>query len=193
MWHDMWINHSANQSVIHSCSIEAISHIIVKTLKTKIKMILRNVQWQLYWIQLPLHNTMYCICIWSFYISLCGVCEHRSYNSKLYDVYRMPVEVMRVGMVCAAQYIHSSSSDWHRCVITGFSDGFVQVCTFIDTLMYCSSLSHCCCLQGWQVSAKGGLNQGLNRSDRNRFLPVSANVNFQLTYSECVYIHILKI
>ena len=39
----------------------------------------------------------------------------------------MHVEVMRVGMVCAAQYIDSSSSDWHRCVIVGFSDGFVQV------------------------------------------------------------------
>jgi len=44
-----------------------------------------------------------------------------------HDVYRMPIEVMRVGMVCAAQYIHSSSSDWHRCVIMGFSDSFVQV------------------------------------------------------------------
>ena len=48
-------------------------------------------------------------------------------------------------------------------------------------------------VQGWQVSAEGGLNHGLNRSSRNRFLPVSANVNFQLSYSECAYIHILKI
>ena len=39
----------------------------------------------------------------------------------------MPFEVMRIGMVCAAQYIQASSSDWHRCIITGFSDGFVQV------------------------------------------------------------------
>jgi len=62
----------------------------------------------------------------------------RNYNHKSYDVYRMPVEVMRVGMVCAAQYIHLSSSDWHRCVITGFSDGFVQVptcCLSITTLL----------------------------------------------------------
>jgi len=35
--------------------------------------------------------------------------------------------------------------------------------------------------QGWQVSAEGGLNRGLNRSGRNRFLPVSANGNFQLS------------
>jgi len=54
----------------------------------------------------------------------------RKYTSKSHDVYRMPVEVMRVGMVCAAQYIESSSSDWHRCVIIGFSDGFVQVGLF---------------------------------------------------------------
>ena len=51
----------------------------------------------------------------------------RHYSLRSYDVYQMPPEVMRVGMACAAQYIHSSSCDWHRCVITGFSDGFVQV------------------------------------------------------------------
>jgi len=51
----------------------------------------------------------------------------RKYSGMTHDVYRMPIEVMRVGMVCAAQYIHSSSSDWHRCVIMGFSDSFVQV------------------------------------------------------------------
>ena len=51
----------------------------------------------------------------------------RNYSCKSHDVYRMPAEVMRIGMVCAAQYIESSSSDWHRCVIVGFSDGFVQV------------------------------------------------------------------
>ena len=34
--------------------------------------------------------------------------------------------------------------------------------------------------QGWQVSAEGGLNRGLNLSGRNRFLPVSANVNFDV-------------
>jgi len=57
------------------------------------------------------------------------VCVCRKYMHRSFDAYRMPVEVMRVGMVCAAQYIQSSStdSDWHRCVITGFSDGFVQV------------------------------------------------------------------
>jgi len=58
-------------------------------------------------------------------ITMCGF--RRKYSSKSLDVYHMPVEVMRVGMVCAAQYIHSSSSDWHRCIITGFSDGFVEV------------------------------------------------------------------
>ena len=51
----------------------------------------------------------------------------RNYSSRSHDVYRMPVEAMRIGMVCAAQYIHLSSSDWHRCVILGYSDGFVQV------------------------------------------------------------------
>jgi len=66
----------------------------------------------------------------SVYSCTC-ICEHREYNRKLYDVYRMPVEAMRIGMVCAAQYIHSSSSDWHRCVITGFSEGFVQVPSLI--------------------------------------------------------------
>jgi len=35
-------------------------------------------------------------------------------------------------------------------------------------------------MQGWQVSAEGGLNRGLNRSGRNRFLPVSANVSFDV-------------
>ena len=51
-------------------------------------------------------------------------------------MYRMPVEVMRVGMICAAQYIHLSSSDWHRCLITGFSDGFVQVRRYLLFISY---------------------------------------------------------
>ena len=68
------------------------------------------------------------IIMWIFY---------RKYSHRSYDIYHMPLEVMRVGMACAAQYIHSSTSDWHRCVITGFSTGFVQV-DLVFSLVNCS-------------------------------------------------------
>jgi len=57
----------------------------------------------------------------------------------------------------------------------------VEKLGFVDMLL--THVTH----HGWQVSAKSGLNHGLNRSGRNRFLPVSAKVTLLLLKNYTIF------
>ena len=69
-------------------------------------------------------------------------------------------------------------------LVAGWLHNLSLYCVIAQFCLQCIVLLHLLLsfmsAQGWQVSAEGGLNRGLNRSGRNRFLPVSANVNFDV-------------
>ena len=62
----------------------------------------------------------------------------REYHNRALDCYKVPSAMLQTGLVCAGLYA-DSRTDWHRCIVTGFQEQFVEV------ILICVCLSY-----GWQ-------------------------------------------
>jgi hypothetical protein len=50
----------------------------------------------------------------------------REYHGCALDHYKIPNGMLQTGLVCAGIFA-DALNEWHRCIITGFQDQFVEV------------------------------------------------------------------